>query len=210
MDGQRSYIIQEMAGRDFGDWTSSAKIYRRRPLRKLALVACGLVLILVGLGAFLLELRGPEASGNPAESAKLRLTVPEMSRVEGVPVFTAAAGNEAALRRGVARLAGTGLPWQQGANVYLSGHRLGYPGTGSFLIFRDLNSLQKGDEVRLSDAEGRIYSYRVFDKRVVKPGRLSVTRPVEGKSIVSLQTCTLPDYRKRLVVRAELTETYQA
>jgi sortase A len=29
-------------------------------------------------------------------------------------------------------------------------------------------------------------------------------RPVAGKNIVSLQTCTLPDYAKRLIVQAEL------
>ncbi|MDQ4004084.1 MAG: sortase [Actinomycetota bacterium] len=28
--------------------------------------------------------------------------------------------------------------------------------------------------------------------------------PVAGKSIVSLQTCTLPDYSDRLIVRGEL------
>jgi sortase A len=30
-----------------------------------------------------------------------------------------------------------------------------------------------------------------------------VTRLLPGKNIVSLQTCTLPDYSKRLIVQAE-------
>ena len=32
----------------------------------------------------------------------------------------------------------------------------------------------------------------------------SVTEPIPGESIVSLQTCTLPDFAERLVVQAEL------
>jgi sortase A len=30
--------------------------------------------------------------------------------------------------------------------------------------------------------------------------------PQDGKSIVSLQTCTLPDYEQRLIVQGELVE----
>ncbi len=29
---------------------------------------------------------------------------------------------------------------------------------------------------------------------------------VEGKSLITLQTCTLPDYEKRLIVQGELVE----
>jgi sortase A len=42
----------------------------------------------------------------------------------------------------------------------------------------------------------------------VNPNETSVTKPVDGKNIVSLQACTLPDYSRRLVVRAEL-ERYE-
>lgn len=58
----------------------------------------------------------------------------------------------------------------------------------------------------LRDGERR-YAYRVFENKVVGPKALSVTEPLEGRNIVSLQTCTLPDYRQRLVVRAELVRT---
>jgi sortase A len=33
---------------------------------------------------------------------------------------------------------------------------------------------------------------------------------VEGKNIVTLQTCTLPDYTNRLLIRAELEEIKEA
>ena len=39
---------------------------------------------------------------------------------------------------------------------------------------------------------------------MVGPEDAQVTEPVPGKSIVSLQTCTLPDYSDRLIVRGEL------
>ena len=41
----------------------------------------------------------------------------------------------------------------------------------------------------------------------MSPTDLSVTDPVEGKSILTLQTCTLPDYSHRLIVQAELVDT---
>jgi sortase A len=41
---------------------------------------------------------------------------------------------------------------------------------------------------------------------VTTPDNLSVLSPVEGKNIVTLQTCTLPDYTNRLLVRGELVD----
>jgi sortase A len=134
------------------------------------------------------------------------LTVPEMKRVREVPVETAPARKEAPLRGGALHVEGTGFPWQRGSNVYIAGHRLGFPGTRSHLIFWDLPVLGKGDRVILEDSEGRTYEYSVFRELVVSPREVAVTKPIRGKSVVSLQTCTLPDYAKRLVVQAELVE----
>jgi sortase A len=58
--------------------------------------------------------------------------------------------------------------------------------------------------VVLEDAAGRRYEYEVFDKEVVEPNDSSVKKPMKGKNIVTLQTCTLPDYKDRLIVRAQL------
>ena len=95
---------------------------------------------------------------------------------------------------------GTGFPWQNAANVYIAGHRVGYPGTESNLVFWDLNKLRKGDEIFLTDADGTRYTYEVFEKRVISPHTVSIMRAPKGKNIVSLQTCTLPDYSHRLIV----------
>ncbi|HKH78212.1 MAG TPA: class E sortase, partial [Rubrobacteraceae bacterium] len=101
-------------------------------------------------------------------------------------------------------LEGTGHPWEEETNVYIAGHRLGYPNTDSFLAFWDLDALENGDKVFLTDANGKKYTYEVFKEFEVAPTDLYVTEPIEGKNVVTLQTCTLPDYANRLIVQAEL------
>jgi sortase A len=98
----------------------------------------------------------------------------------------------------------TGFPWEKEANVYIAGHRLGFPNTDSHLAFWDLNKLEDGDEFYITDSEGRKYTYKVFNKFIASPENLSVLAPVDGKNVVTLQTCTLPDYTSRLLVRGEL------
>ncbi len=141
----------------------------------------------------------------PPTSGDLSLTVPEMRRVEDIPVFTGPTNDKSALHDGTLHVNSTGFPWQDGANVFIAGHRMGFPGTKSFLVFNDLNALANGDEVILTDAEGTRYTYTVFKKFVVNPDAYYVTDPVPGRSVVSLQTCTLPNYAQRLIVQAELT-----
>jgi sortase A len=140
------------------------------------------------------------------EDETLRLTVPAMARVKDLPVGTGPADDEAALAESALHVEGTGFPWEEGTNVYIAGHRIGYEGEASHLVFYDLDVLQNGDEVILTDADGTRYTYRVFRTFVVGPDDYHVTEPVPGKSVVSLQTCTLPDYSERLVVQAELAD----
>ncbi|MDQ3436241.1 MAG: sortase [Actinomycetota bacterium] len=148
-------------------------------------------------------IRGPRAK--TPESKRLELSVPALDRVDGVPVYDAPeSGYDQALHDGVVHVRGTGFPWQDVANVYIAGHRVGYPGTKSNLVFWDLDELEKGDEIFLTDADGKRYTYEVFAKRVISPDTTSILRPTKGKNIISLQTCTLPDYSRRLIVQGEL------
>ena len=148
------------------------------------------------------RVRGPRVDA--PEEKTLKLTVPALDRVQNVPVYDAARGEyEDAMHDGTAHVKGTGFPWQNGANVYIAGHRVGYPGTKSNLVFWDLDKLEKGDRIHLTDAEGERYTYTVFKKFVVNPGAVRVLNPIEGRNVVSLQTCTLPDYSKRLIVQGE-------
>ena len=135
----------------------------------------------------------------------MKLTIPEMQHVRDVPVYDGPMSDEAALHDGALHINSTGFPWQQGSNVYIAGHRLGFPGTKSNLLFWDLDKLQNGDKVTLTDANGTRYTYTVFKKFVTDPMNTSVLQPLPGRNIVSLQTCTLPTYSQRLIVQAELT-----
>ena len=154
--------------------------------------------------------QGAENEGNklePAEDKTLRLTVPKMAEIKNDVVPTGQGTNEALFRDYAAvRLPLTGFPWHEEANVYIAGHRIGYPGTNSDKAFYDLEDLANGDEIYLEDAEGRKYTYEVFNKEIVPPTDLSVLKRIEGKNIVTLQTCTLPDYKDRVIYQAELKD----
>jgi sortase A len=143
------------------------------------------------------------ASRGP-EGRMLRMTIPKMAQIHNDTVPYTVSDDKRAFRKHAAvHLRGTGNPWDRQANVYIAGHRLGFPGTDSWLSFWDLNVLDKGDRVLITDSAGKRYVYRVFRTFVVDPDEVSVTRPLRGRNIVSLQTCTLPDYTRRLIVQAE-------
>jgi sortase A len=177
----------------------------------------GTLMVLAGLTLIALFLIGPPGgtAGNvpteveasiPAEAEApadetLYLTIPKI-RLEDVEVYNSY--SEERLDKSTIHLPDTGFPWQPGANTYLAGHRMGYFGTGSFLVFFRLNELERGDEITLEDSVGGRYVYRVTESLVVGPEDTQVMDPVPGKSVVSLQTCTLPDYSDRLIVRGEL------
>lgn len=148
----------------------------------------------------------PKESTAPANhDTTMKLTIPKMDLAD-VEVRSTPVSDSSALDSGAQHVEGTGFPWEQGANTYIAGHRIGYPGTGSYLVFYDLDALQNGDEVILTDADGTTYTYSVFKSFTVGPSDYHVTEPVPGKSVISLQTCTLPDYSERYIVQAELVE----
>lgn len=144
--------------------------------------------------------------GGPKDKT-LKLTVPKMERLKNAAIPNTSGADETKLKdyAGI-HLEGTGFPWQDGANTYIAGHRLGYPSTKSFLAFYDQDKLKKGDKIFVTNSEGDKYTYRVFKSFVVDPSELWVTEPVKGKSILTLQTCTLPDYSERIITRAELVD----
>jgi sortase A len=152
-----------------------------------------------------------QASVQPPSNDMMKLTVPKMEQIKDDEIPTGLGTDETLFHdyAGV-HIKHTGYPWEEEANVYIAGHRLGYEGTNSHLAFWDLNKLEEGDEFYITDSEGRQYTYVVFRKVVTTPDNLSVLAPLEGRNIVTLQTCTLPDYTNRLLVRAELEEIKEA
>ena len=149
-----------------------------------------------------------EEQANAPADPTLRLTVPSMERINNAPVPDTLGDDEEALKNFVGiHLQGTGFPWQDEANVYIAGHRLGYPNTDSFLAFWDIDNVAEGDQIFVTDANGREYTYEVFQTLEVDPTDLFVTEPQEGRNILTLQSCTLPDYERRVIVQAELQDS---
>jgi sortase A len=151
-----------------------------------------------------------KASPTPAvpSDTTMYLTIPKLGLYD-IPVLEGT--SEAVLSQGVGHVPGTGYPWAEGANTYIAGHRLGYPGTVSDHVFYNLPSLAVGDEVVLEDSLGQTYTYQVSEILEVAPSDLSVTSPTGG-DIVSLQTCIEnygdywtegPNWFARYIVRAD-------
>lgn len=165
----------------------------------------------VNTGALLGETTGApepppaEASGQPASPTpkNLKITVPKLG-LRDVAVPTGFRQEELD-REGLLRMKESGLPWEEGSNTFIAGHALGYPWTRVPRAFHDLDTLAPGDEVFLEGADGRRYAFEVYDRMTVEPDDIWVTDPVEGKTVVSLQTCVpIPTFENRLIVRAEL------
>ena len=137
------------------------------------------------------------------DGAIMGLTINALD-LHNVPVFNSDAAW--ALEGGVSHEPGTSMPWSRSEqrNVYLQGHRFGWPGTGSHLVFYHLDRLGKGDLLTLKDRDGERYAYRVSEIFVVEPNDSWVMGRVRGRDMVTLQTCTpIPTFEKRLVVRAD-------
>ena len=141
------------------------------------------------------------------QSAVLTLSIPAIGLYDA-PI--ADSSTREALERGVVHLPETPMPWEKRdqKNVYLAGHRVGYPGTGSCLVFYNLYKLTTGDAIKLSDRSCKIYEYRVTEVFEVDPSASWAMDSVRDRDIVTLQTCTpVPTYEKRLIVRADRLKT---
>ena len=142
-------------------------------------------------------------SPEPPTPKNMELTVPKLG-LEDVAVPTGFRQAELD-REGLLRIKESGLPWEAGSNTFIAGHALGYPWTRVPRAFHGLEELMPGDGIFLQSADGRTYTFRVYDRITVEPDDTWVTLPVEGKTIVSLQTCTpIPTFENRLIVRGEL------
>jgi sortase A len=105
------------------------------------------------------------------------------------------------LRRGVGHYLGSANPGEK-ANMVLSAHNDIY---GE--IFKNIQYLEPGDEIRIQAANSRWYTYVVFDKQIVSPTKVEVLER-GTEAIVTLITCH--PYRVdnlRMVVFAQLVES---
>jgi sortase A len=104
------------------------------------------------------------------------------------------------LQKGVGHYLNSASPGES-ANMVLSAHNDIY---GE--IFRDIQYLEVGDEIRIQANNNRWYTYVVFEKRIVPPTEVEVMAP-GNQPIVTLITCH--PYRvddKRMVVHGRLKQ----
>lgn len=131
----------------------------------------------------------------PGEDSSVVIDEP-VAVVQGVTVE--------ALKDGPGRYPGTAYPGQDG-NFAVAGHRTTYGAP-----FWDLDKLQEGDEIHVTDRNGTRWIYEFVEQEIVGPGDISVLEqdPLElGRPMLTLTTCN-PRWsqRERLIVFAELSE----
>ena len=136
-------------------------------------------------------------------SSAMKITVPRLGLKEvAVPTGSRQAELD---KQGIMHLRGSGLPWTAGSNTFITGHALGFPWTRVPYAFYKLDKMKPGDEIFVEDNEGQRYTFVVYDIMTVEPGDYWVTYPVEGSTVISLQSCTpIPSFEHRLIVRGEL------
>jgi sortase A len=145
----------------------------------------------------------PRHYGGLVDGAIMALTIEDIG-IYNAPVYDS--DSYWALANGIGHNPQTSLPWSSTPqrNVYLSGHRMGFRGTWSRMIFYNLDKLGKGERVVLEDREGRTYEYEVSEVFLAEPTDVWVMGQVRGRDMVTLQTCTpIPTFEKRLIVRAD-------
>ncbi len=112
-----------------------------------------------------------------------------------------------ALQKGVAHASTSFLPDEEGL-VYLFSHSTNYEWFLKDLnaIFYLLKDLEANDQIVLI-YKANLYTYRLTEKRVVKPSELSYLQPISGERRLILQTCWPPgSTTERLLLIADLVD----
>lgn len=85
----------------------------------------------------------------------------------------------------------------ENGNCALAGHRGGYSGP----YFKNLDKLEIGDEVIITDTKQQVFTYKVTETMVVQPEEVWVIEDTgEGVAMLTLVTCE-NDGKERLIVR---------
>lgn len=107
--------------------------------------------------------------------------------------------NEKLVNKGVWQVFGTSSP-DKGSNTVLVGHRFSYKDPA---VFYHLDKMQVGDPIVVAWG-GKLYAYKVNEKKVVNPTDVYVENPTED-SRLTLYTCEpLWSTKYRLVIVASL------
>jgi sortase A len=105
---------------------------------------------------------------------------------------------QSVINSGVAHWVGTAGPGESG-NVVLAGHRTTYTRP-----FYDLDRLEEGDLIYMTDGTGREVMYRVSDTFIVTPEDIWITYE-QGTPMLTMFACHPKGSKRfRIVVQAEL------
>jgi sortase A len=121
----------------------------------------------------------------------------------GVSKYVVAGVAASDLKKGPGHYPMTPQPGHLG-NVAIAGHRTTYGEP-----FRDLDELETGDDIVVTDVAGRTFYYRVTDAFVVQPEDSWVVATTDpSRALLTLTTCH-PEFsaKQRLIVTAELDTT---
>lgn len=138
-----------------------------------------------------------ELKGNYITVGKIHAQAPLFTNVDP---FNETA-YRAVLKHGVAQAKGTSLPGKPGT-VFTFAHSSGttLEETNYNTVFLRLGELQKGDEI-LVKYSGKVYGYRVQEKKIVSPSDIKYLK--EKKNQLIVQTCwPIGTSLKRLLVFA--------
>lgn len=102
------------------------------------------------------------------------------------------------IRGAIGHMKGTADIGQNG-NCVLAGHRGGMYGT----FFKNIHKLDSGDAVVLTDENGNIFTYEVYDSYVVEPSDMSVVENTDDERQLTLISCE-NNGTKRLIVKCRI------
>ncbi len=151
------------------------------------------------------------AAITPAAAKPDMLSIPSLN-ISAPVIYIDKTGEKAyvpALAKGVVHYPGTALPGAFG-NDYIFGHSSDLPwSNGNYkTIFAPLPQIAIGDKIFLTDHEGQVFTYTVFETKIVTPNDLSVLGQFDNKQkLLSLQTSyPLGTALKRFIVLARIED----
>ena len=96
------------------------------------------------------------------------------------------------------------LPGTPGGNTAIASHSSRYDYFCSYCYFQNIGNLKPGDEVDLLWRDGNTYRYQVYDVKLNQsPEDMTPFERVDGKEILTLQTCTDGVHGTRTFVHCE-------
>lgn len=94
-----------------------------------------------------------------------------------------------------------GVDAGQEGNCIIAGHRGGYYGT----FFKNIDKLENGAEIRVTDLNNNTYTYYVYEQKWIGPYDWNELQGVPGEKTLTLLSCE-ENGELRIIVRARIVE----